>query len=403
MTLALVFLCAAVPLASAAVGRHEAVIAAAGDIVCNPATPTSATTCQHSATGALVTAANADRVLALGDLQYSDGALASFLGAYDPVWGAFKATTLPVPGNHEYGTAGAAGYFDYWGAQAGERTQGWYATRIGSWLVLSLNSNCSSIGGCGRDSAQGVWLESQLRSSTATCQLAYWHHPRFSSGLHGDSEAVQPLWGILQEYQAELVLAGHDHGFERFEPMLDDGTLSSAGIASYVIGTGGVDLRDFSAARPGSAVRIKRFGIGVIDLYANGWAAEFRATDGTTSSDGVVHECSPSAAAVAPAAAAAPAPVAAAKSGQSAARVRAVRIGGSRVLPARSQQGLVLWWRSTTPAVCSVRRAVSQAGGVRHVVTRVRGKQTGRCRLRAVNAGDAFYAAASISIGFRVR
>ena len=383
--------------AAASVGSRETTLAAAGDIVCDPTTSPTATTCQYAATAALVASAHVDRVLALGDLQYTNGALASFQSAYDPVWGVFKGSTLPVPGNHEYVTSGAAGYYDYWGAQAGDRTQGWYATRMGSWLILSLNSNCASIGGCGRTSPQGLWLESQLQSSTATCQLAYWHHPRFSSGQHGDSAEVQPLWEILQEHQAELVLAGHDHDFERFEPMLADGTLSSAGIPSYVIGTGGVELRDFAAVRAGSAVRIKKFGIGVIDLYTNGWSAEFRATDGTTSSDGVPHECSPSTAPVATNAA-----VELAKVGQTTGRIRAVRVGSSRVLPAASRQDLALTWRSTTPAVCAVRRAVSHVGGDRRVVTRVRGKRIGTCRLRGVNAGSTSYSAANIAVALRV-
>ena len=327
----MLWLCAALP-ANAAMGPHETTIAAAGDIVCDPGSSPSATTCQDAATAALVTAAQADRLLAMGDLQYDNGALAAFTSQYDPVWGAFRAATLPVPGNHEYNTAGAGGYFDYWGAQASDRAQGWYATRIGSWLILSLNSNCGSIGGCGRSSAQGHWLESELAASTAPCQLAYWHHPRFSSGLHGNTADVQPLWEILQEHQAELVLAGHDHEFERFEPMLADGTPSSAGIASYVIGTGGVDLRDFATVRAGSAERIKKFGIGIIDLYANGWTAEFRATDGTTSGDGATHECAANAAAVAAPAGTPPTDVPNAASPVNSASTATLRTGVPKVI-----------------------------------------------------------------------
>ncbi len=394
------WLCLAQP-SAASVGTHETTLAAAGDITCDPATSRTATTCQDAATAALVSAAHPDRVLAIGDLQYTNGALASFLGEYDPVWGAFKATTLPVPGNHEYLTSGASGYFDYWGAQAGERSQGWYATRLGSWLIVSLNSNCASIGGCGRSSPQGVWLESQLQSSTATCQLAYWHHPRFSSGLHGDNVGVQPLWEILQEHQAELVLAGHDHEFERFEPMLADATLSSSGMPSYVIGTGGVDLRDFGIVRAGSAVRIKKFGIGLIDLYANGWAAEFRATDGTTASDGVTHECvAPTVAEAASAPSAPPTPVP--KKMQTATRIRPLHVKGAAVLPPSSKQGLALTWSSRTRTVCTVYMTLATHYATRRVVTRVKAIRRGTCKVRGVNQGSATLEPATITITIRV-
>ncbi|MEI6690055.1 MAG: metallophosphoesterase [Thermoleophilia bacterium] len=380
-------------------GSRQATLAAVGDIVCDPTATPSLTTCQDAATAALITAVNPDKVLVLGDLQYTTGTLAAFMSEYDPVWGAFKAKTLPVPGNHEYYTAGAAGYYDYWGAQAGDRTQGWNATRIGNWQILALNSNCSSIGGCGRSSAQGQWLEAQLAASDAPCQLAYWHHPRFSSGLHGDTADVQPLWEILQEHQTDLVLSGHDHEYEAFAPMLADGTLSASGIRSYVIGTGGVDLRDFGIVRAGSETRIKKFGIGVIGLYENGWSAEFRATDGTTSTDGVTHEC----AVRSVAAPTVPAATVAAKSAQTGARVRAVSVGAARMLPRRSVQGLAITWRSSTKATCSVRRVVSTVDGVSRVNWRVVGNRRGSCRLRATNSGSASLLPANIGVFVRVR
>lgn len=287
-----VFLCAGVVVPAAASGQTpQTVVAAVGDIVCDPDVPPPAGECRDADTAALVTAAGADRVLALGDLQYSAGSLNDFQTGYDLTWGAHRGITLPTPGNHEYLTSGAAGYYDYWGDAAGPERRGWYSVRAGDWLLLSLNSNCAQAGGCDRDSPQGRWLAAELAASNAACQLAFWHHPRFSSGLHGDVSAVQPLWDILVEHRAELVLAGHDHGFERFEPMRGDGTPDPTGLRSFVVGTGGINLRDFATVRAGSEARVKAYGIAVLSLYADGWEAGFRGIDGTVESDGVRHGC----------------------------------------------------------------------------------------------------------------
>lgn len=277
--------------APSALAARQAVVAAVGDIVCDPDVPPPAGACRDADTAALVTTAGADRVLALGDLQYSAGSLNDFQTGYDLSWGALRGITLPTPGNHEYLTSGASGYYDYWGATAGPERRGWYAERIGDWLILSLNSNCAQAGGCDRDSPQGRWLQTELAASDAPCELAFWHHPRFSSGLHGDTAAVQPLWDILVEQRAELVLAGHDHGFERLAPMLGDGTPSAAGLRSFVVGTGGIGLRDFATPHSESEARIKAYGIAVLDLHDDGWEAEFRGVDGGIDGDGRRHAC----------------------------------------------------------------------------------------------------------------
>lgn len=402
--MAMVVLLGLVPSAAlGAVGPLQTTLAAAGDISCPVGGAVTATTCQDAATAALVSTASPDRVLALGDLQYTNGSAAAFASEYDPVWGAFKATTLPVPGNHEYLTAGASGYFGYWGATAGTAGQGWHATRIGSWLLIGLNSNCTDVGGCGASSAQGQWLEATLAASDAPCQLAYWHHPRFSSGLHGDTADVQPLWEILQAHKAEVVLAGHDHAYERFAPMLADGTVSDAGLASFVVGTGGYDLRAFGAVHAGSQERIAKFGIAVLRLYENGWGAEFRATDGAVYPAGAERECVAATAAPASAATTSTAPAGVARNAQSIVRVRALEVGASRRLPQRSTQGLALAWSSRTRGVCRVVRVATTVGGARRVVSRVRGLEAGTCRLRAVNDGSGAYLPAAIAVAVRVR
>ena len=82
-------------------------------------------------------------MLALGDLTYPRGRLAEFTGCYQATWGRFKARTYPAPGNHEYATPGAAGYFQYFGAQAGP---GHYRFTLGSWQLYSLDSNLDAAG-----------------------------------------------------------------------------------------------------------------------------------------------------------------------------------------------------------------------------------------------------------------
>lgn len=362
-------------------GAFETRIAAAGDIACDPDDAPDPAGCAQADTAALVTASGASRVLALGDLQYSAGSLNDFQTGYDLTWGDFRSMTLPVPGNHEYGTANAAGYYAYWGAQAGDPTKGYYAERIGSWLIVALNSNCAQIGGCERSSAQGQWLQAQLSASDAPCTLAMWHHPRFSSGLHGDASAVAPLWEILQEHDAELVLSGHDHGYERFAPMRADGTLADDGLDSIVIGTGGINLRDFAGIRSGSVRQEKAFGVSVIDLHANGWSEEFRTTDGRVIA-GSSGTCAAEAAATPPPTEGS-APAALGR--QSAPRVGGLALGATRRIASTTTAGQPVRWRNRTRTVCALTRQV--VGGA--VVWRLHAIRAGTCRLRATSPGSA--------------
>ena len=178
-------------------------------------------------------------VLAAGDLAYPRGAPEEFARCYAPAWGAFKTRTYPAPGNHEYGTPGAAGYFDYFGARAGEPAKGYYSFDIGQWHIVSLNSNRELESG----SPQWLWLEADLRRHRHACVLAYWHHPRFSSGPHGDDVRLQAIWALLYQQGVSVVVAGHDHDYERFAPMNDKGERDQArGIRSFVVGTGGARL-----------------------------------------------------------------------------------------------------------------------------------------------------------------
>ena len=195
-------------------------------------------------------------VFAAGDIAYPTGSAAQFRDCYGPTWGSVRGRTRPVPGNHDYGTAGAAPYFAYFGSLAGTPGQGWYAYDMGAWRVYALNSNCDAIGGCGAGSPQETWLAADLAANPRQCVAAIWHHPLFSSGMHGNSAATLALWQDLYAAGADVVINGHDHDYERFAPQTPDGTADPAtGIREFVVGTGGAELRLFATVRANSEVR----------------------------------------------------------------------------------------------------------------------------------------------------
>lgn len=182
-------------------------------------------------------------VLLLGDTVYQDGTDLEFASCFAPTWGRHRARTRPAVGNHEYQTARAAGYYRYFGAAAGDPAEGWYAFDLGAWRLLALNSNCAEVGGCGAGSPQERWVRAELAAHPARCALAYWHHPRFSSGPHGSPTEMSALWRALDEGGADVILTGHDHHYERFAPQDADGAASPDGPRQFVVGTGGALLR----------------------------------------------------------------------------------------------------------------------------------------------------------------
>ena len=196
-------------------------------------------------------------VFTAGDNAYGQGAPAQFANCYDPGWGAQRERTFPALGNHDAETAGAAGYFGYFGARAGDPRAGWYALDLASWRLIVLNSTCADARGCGKDTDQGRWLEAELEEHPTDCTLAIWHHPRYSSGFHGDDVAVQPFWEALHAAGADVVVNGHDHDYERFAPMAPDGSEDrTRGLRQFIVGTGGVPLREFEAPKPNSELRL---------------------------------------------------------------------------------------------------------------------------------------------------
>jgi acid phosphatase type 7 len=274
-------------------------VVAVGDIACDPldgdfnSGQGTDEECRHAAVADVVASLDPDGLLVLGDVQYETGEYADFLESYDPSWGRFLPITYPAPGNHDYGTAGAAGYYTYFGDRAGPEGQGWYSFDLGKWHVVALNSNCGEVGGCGMGSPQLEWLAVDLAASERRCTLAYWHHPRFSSGFHGDDLAMKPLWRQLYRSGADVVLAGHDHDYERFRPMTAGGVRDlQAGIRGFVVGTGGRSLRPFVAMRPESVVADHTsFGLLEITLRPRGYDWRFVPAAGGTFTDGGSAPC----------------------------------------------------------------------------------------------------------------
>lgn len=231
-------------------------------------------------------------VFTTGDNVYPDGAPEEFAQCYDPTWGRHRDRTRPSPGNHDYNTDDAAGYFSYFGEMAGAPGQGYYSYEAGEWQVLSLNSNCGEVG-CSAGSPQERWLREQLEASDAGCTLAYWHHPLFSSGSHGGSDSVRDLFTALYEGDAEVVLTGHDHNYERFAPQDPVGTHDPVrGIRQFVVGTGGTGNRGVDPSAPNSEARYNdSFGILELSLYPNGYEWEYLPEVGSTFVDVGIGTC----------------------------------------------------------------------------------------------------------------
>ena len=232
-------------------------------------------------------------VMAVGDLAYPDGSKENF-ACYDKTWGRVKARTRPAPGNHEFHAAGATPYFDYFGAAAGDPQNGYYSYELGTWHIVVLNSECADVGGCGAGSRQETWLRADLAAHPAACTLAYWHKPLFSSGsAHGNDVSVKPLWQALYDGNADVVVAGHDHNYERFAPQNADGAADPArGIREFVAGTGGKNQRPMGAIDPNSEVRnADAFGVLKLTLHPNSYDWQFIPEPGKTFVDSGSGKC----------------------------------------------------------------------------------------------------------------
>jgi len=265
---------------SAPTSSGSVVLVGAGDI--------SGTTTEGEPTAKLldaVVAANPTAtVFTAGDNAYQNGSTSDFANYYDPSWGRHKARTRPSPGNHDYNTSGASGYYAYFGSVAGPSGRGYFSYDIGAWHIISLNSLVAS----SSSSAQGVWLAQDLAATTKRCILAYWHYPRFSSGAnHGSDATMNDFWNPLYAKGATIVISGHDHEYERFAPQTPSGASDpTRGIREFIVGTGGASLYSFASALPNSEVRnASTHGVIKLTLSDGSYAWEFIPVSGSSFRD----------------------------------------------------------------------------------------------------------------------
>jgi hypothetical protein len=233
-------------------------------------------------------------VFTAGDNAYKEGSLWQFKNCYDPTWGRHKSRTKPTVGNHEYRTPGASGYFDYFGAAAGNRGKGYYSYNRGAWHIIALNSQCAYlIGGCEPGSPMLTWLKDDLASHPSRCTLAYFHKPLFSSGYSRGNPVVKPLWNVLYNHHADVIVSGHDHVYERFARQTPSGALDGHGIREFVVGTGGAELGGFNYTARHSQVRnAKTRGVLKLRLSSTSYSWKFVHVAGKTFTDSGTTICS---------------------------------------------------------------------------------------------------------------
>jgi len=232
-------------------------------------------------------------VMAVGDLAYPDGTKENF-DCYEQTWGRVKARTRPSPGNHEFHTHGAAYYFSYFGQAAGDPKTGYYSYELGTWHIIVLNSECIDIGGCQAGSEEEKWLRADLSAHPATCTLAYFHKPLFSSGgAHGDDPEIAPIWRALYDANADVVVSGHDHDYERFAPQTPLAKPDpERGIREFVVGTGGKNHRPFTTPHANSEVRnADTFGVLKLTLRPGAYDWQFIPEAGKTFTDSGTGRC----------------------------------------------------------------------------------------------------------------
>jgi hypothetical protein len=221
-------------------------------------------------------------VFAAGDNAYFQGTPTQYRNCYDPTWGRHKGRTRPAPGNHDYETPGASGYFDYFGSSAGPRGNGYYSFDLGAWHIVSLNSNVLASDG----SAQMQWLREDLASTRSRCVAAIWHHPLFSSGQNGGSPFMRDVWRTLRELGADLVIAGHDHIYERFGRQDETGRATPDGLRSFVVGTGGAELTSMARFSANSEARQANvYGVLKLTLRPDSYSWQFIAVPPASYSD----------------------------------------------------------------------------------------------------------------------
>ncbi|MGN6798587.1 MAG: CBM96 family carbohydrate-binding protein [Gaiellaceae bacterium] len=234
------------PVTTTTPGGGTVVIAAAGDVACDPADRSfngglgTATACREARTANIVESIDPVVVLGLGDMQYEDGAYEKYRVSYDKSWGEFRGITYATPGGSHHGFATAtSGYCLYFGSHACPNGKTYFSFDAGTWHIVSLDANCTQVGGCQAGSAEEQWLRADLAAHHNRCTIAMWHFPRWTIGEFSDDPRTDAFVRDLYSAGADLILTGHDHLYERFAPQTPDGVAAASGIREFVVGTGG--------------------------------------------------------------------------------------------------------------------------------------------------------------------
>jgi hypothetical protein len=263
-------------------GEPSVTVVAVGDVACPPGKRQTRKQCRQGATARLARSLAPQQVLALGDLQYQKGRFRGFTQSYQRSWGRLKAITWPVPGNHEYYTRGARGYYRYFRDQQ-PGAPGYYRRELNGWQLYLLNSNCGQVDCV----AERAWLDQEMAAHPSTCSLIAFHHPRFSSGEHGGTARMRMFWDIGYAHHADIALSGHDHDYERFDPMNPAGAVEpDRGIQQFVAGGGGRSLYPRTTTVSGSRAFRKAFGVLELRLRPTGYSWAFRTVAGRVRDSG---------------------------------------------------------------------------------------------------------------------
>ncbi|MEV7041052.1 discoidin domain-containing protein [Amycolatopsis sp. NPDC051061] len=264
------------------------VLAAAGDIA--ERCTSSSSSCAHVKTAKLVDAMKPAAVITMGDNQYDEPTLSDFKNYYDKTWGKFKNITHPIPGNHE-SYSKFTGYEDYFGAIAKPQGKRYYSWEMGNWHFIALDSNDFTTHDDFAEPPQITWLEQDLANNKKGCVAAYYHHPRWSSGDHGDNPDSIELWNLMTAAKVDLVLNGHDHDYERFVPQNADGKADAGGPVEIVGGSGGANLYDLSPAHATTAKLLKTFGVLKLSMTDTSFQSQLIGVDGKVLDSSPTYPC----------------------------------------------------------------------------------------------------------------
>ena len=228
---------------------------------------------------------NTGIIIGLGDFAYPDGSSRNYKNCFDPAWGRHKSRIRPTPGNHDYWTPRASGYFEYFGASAGPSFRGYYSFDLAEWHIISLNGNFKHI-----DLDEQIsWLRADLVKTEARCILAFWHQPPFSSGRRGSAIETRVLFNVLYEAGTTIILSGHEHNYERHAPQDPQGRIDlERGIRVFVVGTGGGRVRTKDPGKQATnleALISYQWGILKLVLHPTGYQWEFLPTDSASMRD----------------------------------------------------------------------------------------------------------------------